>query len=285
MFDLSIILVNYNGSKFIENCLNSIYKVTHEINFEIILVDNNSTDNSIEIVKTKFPGATIIKNPRNLGFCKANNLGLKIYRGRYAMLLNTDTITQDGAFDQMVDFMDRNNDAGACAPKLLNPDNSPQHQGGFFAQRFWLSDKPVKVNFAVGACLLVRRKVIDKIGGLDENFFFGNDDLDWCLRIRKAGWNIYYLPQAEVIHYGGFTTKRFNPGLYVEGFRGGLYFAKKHYGKLAYQIYRSILVIFISLLIIISIPFYPFLKNKPRLGTYWEILKVCFKGQILPTYG
>jgi len=284
MLDLSIIIVNYNGAKYLENCLNSVYKSRHKINFEIIFIDNNSSDNSLEIVKTKFPRAKIIRNQQNLGFCKANNLGLKIYQGRYALLLNTDTITKDGALDQMVGFMDRNPAAGACAPKLLNPDNSPQHQGGFFAQRFWLSDKPVKVNFAVGACLLVRRKVIDKIGGLDENFFFGNDDLDWCLRIRKAGWKIYYLPQAEVIHYGGFTTKRFNPRLYVEGFRGGLYFAKKHYGKLAYQAYRFVLAILISLLMIITLPFYPFLKNKSRLKAYWEILRICFKGQVTPTY-
>lgn len=194
MTDLSIIIVNYNGSKFLEDCLNSVYRGTNKTDFEFIFIDNHSSDNSVEIVRANFPRVRIIENQQNLGFCKANNQGLKICQGRYALLLNTDTVVKDGALDRMVEFMDAHPEAGAGGPKLLNPDGTPQHQGALFNKKFWLSKSPVKVDYVIGACLMVRREVIDKVGGLDENFFFSNDDLDWCRRIRKAGWDVYFLP-------------------------------------------------------------------------------------------
>lgn len=282
MIDLSIIIVNYNNIRFLEACLNSVYNSTHRASFEIIFVDNGSTDNSFDIVKTKFPKVRIIENRENLGFGKANNRGLEIYRGRYALLLNTDTVVKDGAFDKMLEFMDSHPKAGACGPKLMNADGTPQHQGGLLAKKFWLSESPVKVNHVIGACLMVRREAIEIVGGLDENFFFANDDLDWCLRIRKADWDVYFLPQAEVVHYGGFTTKLFSQRPYVEGFRGGLYFAKKHYGWLVYQAYRLILGLGVTLLFIFSLPLYPLLPNKQKLSAYLNILGICVKGELTP---
>src|SRR3989338_92980 len=108
MIDLSILIVNYNGREYLENCLNSVYRQTHRVSFEIIFVDNHSSDNSVKIVKTKFPKVKIIQNRENLCFDKANNQGLNIYQGKYALLLNNDTITRDGSFDKMVEFMERN---------------------------------------------------------------------------------------------------------------------------------------------------------------------------------
>lgn len=284
MHDLSIIIVNYNDSKFLQDCLSSVYDKTRKISFEIIFVDNNSCDNSLEIVSKSFPRVKIIKNEQNLGFCKANNIGLKIYQGRYALLLNTDTIVKEGAFDQLVEFMDANPKIGACGPKLLNQDQTPQHQGGLFNKKFWLSEKPTRVDYVIGACIIVRREVIEKVGGLDENFFFSNDDLDWCRRIRKAGWDVYFLPQAEVIHYGGFTIKRFNQRLFVEGFRGGLYFCKKHYGNLIYQTYRFLLASCLLLIIVPMALFYPLLPNKQKFFAFLQILNISIKGQIYPSY-
>ena len=282
MIDLSILIVNYNGREYLENCLNSVYRQTHRVSFEIIFVDNHSSDNSAEIVKTKFPKVKIIQNRENLGFDKANNQGLNIYQGKYALLLNNDTITRDGSFDKMVEFMERNPQAGACGPKLLNTDGTPQHQGGLFARQFWRSKVPTKVDYVLGACLLVRREAIDKVGGLDENFFFSNDDLDWCRRIRKAGWDIYFVPGAEVIHAGGFTTRRFKEKLFVEGFRGGLYFCKKHYGGLAYQTYRLTLAFSMLPAIGFSFLFYPLLKNKRKLNAFIQILVIALRGEIIP---
>jgi hypothetical protein len=282
MNDISIIIVNYNNIRFLEACLNSVYNSTHRANFEIIFVDNKSIDNSVELVKSKFPTVRIIENKENLGFGKANNKGLAVYQGRYALLLNTDTIVKESAFDRLLEFMDSHPKAGACGPKLMNTDGTPQQQGGMLSRKFWLASEPVKVDFVIGACLMVRREVIDQVGGLDEGFFFANDDLDWCLRVRKAGWDVYFLPQAEVVHYGGFTTKLFSQRPYVEGFRGGLYFAKKHYGWLVYQAYRLILGLGVTLLFIFSLPLYPLLPNKQKLSAYLKILGICVKGELTP---
>jgi GT2 family glycosyltransferase len=161
----------------------------------------------------------------------------------------------------------------------LNIDGTVQHQGGLFSRRFWLAQEPVQVDFAVGAALVVRTAVVEKVGGLDENFFFANDDLDWCLRIRRAGWPIYFLPQAEIIHYGGYTTKKFKPLLLVEGFRGGLYFARKHYGWLVYQLYRWLLV----LTIFWALPFFA-LFDRPREAAFRDILLLTLRGEIKAKY-
>ncbi len=285
MIDLSIIIVNYNDQRFLKDCLSSVYNETSHIKFEIIFVDNNSSDASVEFVRREFPKVKIIQNKENLGFCKANNQGLKIFQGRYALLLNTDTIVKSRALEKMVGFMDANPNIGVCGPKLLNPDGTPQHQGGIFNKRFWLSKKPIKVDYMLGACLMARREAIDKVGGLDENFFFSNDDLDWCRRIRKSGWDVYFFPQVEVVHYGGFTTKRFNQRLFVEGFRGGLYFSKKHYGGMVYQLYRWFLVFAMLVAIFTAALLYPFLKNKQKLNAFLQILGIAVKGQVYPSYG
>ena len=172
----------------------------------------------------------------------------------------------------MVKFMDTNPQAGACGPKLLNLDGTIQRQGGLLGKRFYFSTKPITVDFVIGACLMVRKEVIDQVGLMDENLFFYNDDLDWCLSIRKAGHKIYFLPQAEVIHYGGYSSKTFNPQLFIEGFKGGLYFCKKHYGTLAYNAYRSLLLI---LLLILSLS-----PNGDRRKAYREIITIARRGQI-----
>ncbi|MFC1571029.1 glycosyltransferase family 2 protein [Candidatus Margulisiibacteriota bacterium] len=277
MPDLSIITVNTNNKKILEGCLESIHQHTHRISFEIIVTDNASSDGSPEMVKSKFPEVKLIENQDNAGFIRASNQGLKIASGRYQMLLNDDTIVKDAALDKMVEFMDRHPEAGACGAKLLNLDGSIQHQGGVLGKRFWKAKQPVTVDFVIGAALLVRKEVIDKIGLMDENLFFYNDDLDWCLRIRKAGCKIYFLPQAEITHYGGYSSRRtFNPRLFVEGFRGGLYFCRKHYGRLAFHIYRLILCLCLCL----ALPFQA--TNPVKLRAYSEIIKTAWRGQTPP---
>jgi len=278
MIDLSIIIVNYNNRQFLADCLNSIYQPGNNLSLEVIFVDNNSSDDSVDFVKQRFPQVRIIQNKTNVGFSKANNKGLAVYQGRCALLLNTDTIVKPGSLGQMVRFLDANQNIGAVGPQLLNTDGTPQHQGALLAKKFWLSNKPVSVDYVLGAALMVRREIVDKIGGLDENFFFSNDDLDWCRRIRKAGWPIYFVPQAQIIHHGGLTTKHFSCKAFVEGFRGGLYFAKKHYGRLVYQIYRFILIL--GLLIMIP----AMLGNKDKLTAYCEILVIAVKGDIKAHY-
>jgi len=287
MKDLSIIIVNYNNSKLLEECLRSVYSSTHKATLEIIVVDNASSDDSVHMVKSLFPEVKVIENKENLGFIKATNQGLRIHDGRYALLLNDDTVTKDKAFDKMLQFMDKNPKAGACGPKLLNPDGTIQRQGSLLGKRFWRSPHPKEVGFLMGAALMVRKEVIDKVGILDENFFFYTDDLDWCKRIKKAGWKIYFLPEPEVMHYKGYSSTRvFNKRLFVEGFRGGLYFCRKHYGLIAYFIYRLFLLILAIITSILTLLSYPFRKNKAeaiqRAKAYFKIFKICLSGKITP---
>jgi len=275
MKDLSIIIVNFNNKKLLKECLDSIYKNTRRITFEIIVSDNGSTDDAPAMVKTDFPEVKLIDNKENLGFAKANNLGLKIAKGHYSILLNNDTILKDSSLDLLVEFMDKTPEAGACGPKLLNIDGTIQHQGGLFGKKFWQSKIPTTVDFVIGAALVVRREVIEQVGMMDENLFFYNDDLDWCMSIRKAGWKIYFVPQAEIIHYGGYSSKRtFNAKLFIEGFRGGLYFCRKHYGELAYKTYRVFLILFLLL-------FLPFqIINPAKFYAYVDIIVLTARGQI-----
>ncbi|MBN3032996.1 MAG: glycosyltransferase [Candidatus Saganbacteria bacterium] len=285
MIDISVIIVNYNNQRFLEGCLGSLFAATRRARLEVIFVDNHSGDGSVEFVRRHYPQVKIIENRANLGFCRANNRGLKIYRGRYALLLNTDTIVKDGALDKMLEFMDAHPEAGAAGPKLLNADGTPQRQGGLFNRRFWLAREPVKVDYVIGAALMVRRDAIERAGGLDDNFFFSNDDLDWCRRIRKAGWRVYFVPQAEIVHFGGFTINRFKQRIFVEGFRGGLYFSRKHYGPLIYQVYRCLLIFIMLLAIPVTALLYPWLTNKGKLGAFRQILMIALRGELIPKYG
>ena len=275
MKDLSIITVNTNNRKILEGCLDSVIKNTHQISYEIIVTDNASTDGSQEMVKTKFPQVKLIENTDNAGFIRASNQGLKIADSRYCLLLNDDTIVQAGALDKLVEFMDNHPKAGACGAKLLNTDGTVQRQGGIFGKKFYLAKKPTVVDFVIGAALMVRKEVIAKVGVMDENLFFYNDDLDWCLSIRKAGYKIYFVPEAEIIHYGGYSSRRtFKRRLFVEGFKGGLYFCRKHYGEFAYHAYRLTLV----LVLILVLPFFIF--NQEKLKAYLDIIALSWRGQI-----
>jgi GT2 family glycosyltransferase len=274
MKDVSIIIVNTNNKKLLDPCLASIQKNTLNASFEIIVADNGSTDGSQSMVKEKYPEVKLIENTENMGFIKASNQGLKIFDARYAMLLNDDTIVKEYAIDKLVGFLDHNPQAGAVGPKLLNTDGSIQRQGGLIGRRFWRSKHAVEVDFVIGAALMVRREVIDKVGVMDEHLYFYNDDLDWCRSMREAGWKIYFLPEAEIVHYGGYSSKRtFNRRLFVEGFKGGLYFCRKHYGELAFHVYRLLL----GLILILVLPFQ--LLNFDKLRAYLEIIAYAWRGQ------
>ena len=278
MIDLSIIITNINNKKILIGCLDSIFKNTHKLSLEVIVSDNGSADGTQEMIKSNFPQVVLIENKENLGFAKANNKGLKIAKGKYLCLLNNDTIVYGPAFSTMVNFMENSpKEIGCCAPTLLNVDGTYQHQGGLFQKKFWLSKTPIKISFAIGACLLFRREVLEKIGYLDENLFFYNDDLDYCIRIKKAGYKIYFVPDAKIMHYGGYSTKKtFNRKIFVEGFRGGLYFTKKHYGNLAYHLYRFILATGILIFLPLLILSYPFKRESyiDRVLAYVDILRV-----------
>lgn len=216
--DLSIVILNYNTSKLLRNCLNSVLAHTKGIKFEILAVDNASSDDSVKTLmqfkKSKHQELKIIKNPENLGFAAGNNSGLKQAQGDYVLLLNTDTILKENAFKRMVEFARKHPRAGVVGPRLLNQDSSDQPSAAPFFTLFkallWLftgdrllyssPSKETQVDWVMGSVFLIKKEMIKKIGLLDEKFFMYLEEQEYCFRIKKAGWQVWFYPGARVYH-------------------------------------------------------------------------------------
>jgi len=265
--DLSVIIVNWNTKKLLEDCLRSIFKFTKDVGFEIIIVDNGSEDGSQAMVEKKFPQVKLIPNEDNLGFAKANNQGIKIAKGEYVLLLNSDTYLIENSFKKLVEKADKCDDLGALGPLLLNEDRSIQQSVGFFPnlpQIFWwmtfIDDLPGgivlkpyhvdhdafyknghEVDWVTGAAFLIPKKVIDKVGFLDEKIFMYGEDFEWCFRIKKAGFKVYFSPFAKIVHIGGGSVNKVRTNAFVGEFRGLEYFYKKYKGRTSLQILRFLL--------------------------------------------
>lgn len=255
MVDLSIIIVSYNTKDLTRQCLKSICENVKGISFEVICVDNNSQDSSGDLIKKEFPQIELIESKENLGYAKGNNLGVKKSKARYVVLLNSDTVILPGALEKVFDFMEDNLDAGAASPKLLNPDGSIQYcirtlpniKTAIFqtfgwhklfpkskiTARYYRTDldynKILSVDSIGTTCYMVRREVLQKVGLLDENFFMYNVDLDFNKRIKDAGYNIYYVSDAKIIHYGGVSVNQSSYRGLIEQHQGLWLMYKKHY--------------------------------------------------------
>src|SRR3989338_823868 len=214
--DLSVIIVNWNTKKLLGNCLKSIFKFTEDVNFEVIVVDNGSEDGSQKLVRQKFPQVKLIPNRDNLGFTRANNQGIKIAKGKYILLLNSDTYLIENSFSKLIKKAQSLPNLGVLAPQLLNEDRSIQQSVGFFPNLpqvlFWMTfiddlpggqhlnpyhvdhdsfyNKDQNVDWVTAAAILVPMVVINKVGGLDEKIFMYGEDVDLCYRIKKSGFNI-----------------------------------------------------------------------------------------------
>ncbi len=249
--DLSIIIINWNTRQLLLDCLASVYRTVRLASFEVFVVDNGSADGSADAVSASFPAVHIIANSSNLGFARANNIALRRMSGKYAVLLNSDTIIKEAALDKMYDFMERHPDAGMCGPQLLNGDGSKQNSVGDFPVlltefvnksllrilfpgayrkakiKHAALDVSAPVDFIVGACMVVRRTAIDSVGLLDEDYFFLYEETDWCFRMHQAGWQVYHQPDAEIYHLGGQSMKEINLRARVETWQSRyLYFRK-----------------------------------------------------------
>jgi len=256
MCNLSIIIVSYNVKEYLEKALISIYEASEGINKEIFVVDNNSYDGSCEMVKEKFRDVILIKNNQNMGFSKANNIALKRSSGRYILLINPDTIVSSNTLLKMIDFFDNKLDCGAAGCKVLNPDKSLQLacRRGFpspftsfskivglsklfpknkFFGRYNLtyleSDQISPVDAVSGSFIMVRREVLEQVGYLDEDFFLYGEDIDWCYRIAKIGWKIYYYPETEIIHFKGRSSKKSGVDTGKEFYKSMGLFVEKHF--------------------------------------------------------
>jgi len=249
------IVVNWNLPQDTIACVHSLFAAGAEPG-RVIIVDNGSTDDSLAQLQQAF-GARIwlIPSPTNLGFAGGNNLGLAAAQGRYLLLLNSDAEVMPGALAALVAFMDAHPDAGACGPMLVNPDGSLQPTGrdlptlgslfldmtklyklgkrDLYAQRGRDYAQAVTVGELSAAAFLVRRSAYEQVGGLDTGFFFYYEDVDWCKRIGDAGYQIYYVPTAQVMHHWQGTSRSVSTLTYRAGQDSLRYYFRKHYGAIA----------------------------------------------------
>jgi GT2 family glycosyltransferase len=266
MRDLSIVIVNYNTCDLLRECLDSIYQSAGNITFTVIVVDNNSLDDSAKMVSTEFPQTKLIASKVNGGFAYANNLGLRQAgfaddgqpqpnAPRYALLLNPDTVLPPTGLADMLHFMDTHPDTGAAGPKLVLPNGTldlacrrsfptpqvsfyrmtglsklfPQHQTfGRYNMTFADPDELIEVDSVVGAFMLVRREAIAQAGLLDEVYFMYGEDIDWAYQIKANGWKIYYNPAVEVKHVKR-AASRHSAKAKIEFYRAMDIFYRKHY--------------------------------------------------------
>jgi len=256
---LSIVLVCWNNKSYLDACLKSLYETRLKNTFDVIVVDNGSTDGSQQMLSEKYPDVMVIQNAGNVGLGKASNQGVEHTKGKYVLLLNNDTIVNGQSFDTMIDFLEQNPKTGAVGGKLLNPDGTTQAGYNYFsslfqellvATRFGELIRPGypavmnagdrrSVDWMGSACLMVRRSALDKVGLLDEGYFIYGDETDLQYRLKKTGWDIYYLPEVTTIHYGGRSMNRWSRRKMV--YRGKMLFYQKHYGSVRTLLLRLLL--------------------------------------------
>lgn len=234
--DLTIIIVNYNTADMLVSCLHSISSQSGD-NHEVIVVDNASQDNSLELTKATFPWVKVIANKRNLGFARANNQALGISKSKYIYFLNPDTEVKEGSFDAIIEFMESNPEVGLAGTRILNPDGSSQSS----VERRYPGQRHSKgelyglkgdIAWVLGASMVARRFVLRNIRGFDERFFIYGEDLDLCLSVRKSGWTIACIPNAVAVHWGGASERDTLPvEVWKKKFEAEFLFYKKHYSR------------------------------------------------------
>lgn len=269
--NLSISIVNWNTKDHLKRCLDSIYDNNYK-DFEVFVVDNNSNDGSSEMVKNNFPKVNLIANAKNIGFAKANNQAIKLSHGKYILILNPDIILFKDTISKMIDFMEENPLAGAIGIKLLDENGSELKRGYFrkypsipqliffytilenmslknrwLRNRYW---EPVdtlrimEIQQIPGACLLVRRKVIDEIGLFDERFRLFFEDVDLCYRIKKSEWKIFFVPEIEAIHIGAQSIGMLTYTELASTFFNSMYlYFKKNHSLIKAQIAKIIITV------------------------------------------
>ena len=296
---LSIIIVSWNTAWFLENCLASIKANPPTSPFENWVVDNASTDDSPRMVREKFPKVHLVENRENLGFARANNQAIQRCTGKYILLLNPDTFVAPGALQALVDFLDEHPEAGAAGARILNPDGSLQissHPRPTLSRELWRlfhldslspyaeyplteweTNQAQEVDVLIGACLLLRKEILDQVGFLDEDYFMYSEEVDLCYRIQRAGWRLFWVPQAEVVHFGGQSTQQAPTEMFLNLYHGKIKYFRKLNGWLAAQIYKLILMIAaLSRLILAPFVFFEHSSRRQKhltlVDRYWRLI-------------
>jgi hypothetical protein len=260
--DVSIIIVNWNTRDVLRDCLKSVYDQTHGIEFEVIVVDNASGDDSIAMIKSEFPDVILIENHENRGFGAASNQGMVIAKGRYVLLLNSDTVILDNAVKKTVEFADLHKDAAVVGCRVLHPGGRLQRTcfmypsllnmllessylyklfpgNKFFGREhltWWDRNDVREVEVIDGCFMLVRQEAIRQAGMLDEQFFIYCEETDWCYRFKQAGWKMLFTPDAQIIHLGGQSSRQVASAMTLQLRGSVLQFMHKHYSRLEYNL-------------------------------------------------
>jgi len=302
MVDVSIIIVSWNTKDRLNDCLNSVYRQAPKLTYEIIVVDNASGDGSSAMIKKEFPQVNLIENTENRGFAAANNQGIAITKGRYVLLLNSDTLILNNAIAKTVVFADNHPEVAVVGCKVLNPDGTLQRtcfmfpsllnmllsstylyklfpRSKFFGREqmtWWDRDDVREVDVVTGCFMLVRRRAIEQIGVLDERFFMYGEETDWCYRFKQANWKIVFTSGGQIIHFGGASSSKMAAGKTLQ-LRGAiLQFMAKHYSKAACILACILAGAFFAL----RVPFWltrTIFSPKNRLSC-WSTVKVYSKG-------
>ncbi|MBM3423283.1 glycosyltransferase family 2 protein [Chlorobium limicola] len=240
---ITIVIVSYNTRDILRNCLEALFRGSGGIDMEVFVVDNDSRDDSAQMVHETFPQVRLIANNANLGFAAANNQAFRQAKGRYIVLLNPDAYVGPSSISNAVAFMDSNPGCGLCGGKIISPEGrlepsarrfpsplsklltlsglSAKHPGSPILNRHefggFAHDRPLEVDWVPGTFTIVRKKMLDEIGAFDERFFIYYEETDLCLRAKQAGWSIWFIPDAEVMHIGGACSKTRKDKTYDEG--------------------------------------------------------------------
>lgn len=306
--DLSIIVVSWNVKDLLRACLNSVAEglssgKSRELSTEVIVVDNASSDGTVGMLREEFPQIDLIANEQNLGFTQGNNQGIAFSDSRCVLLLNPDTEIVGDALGEMVAYMDAHDSVGALGPQLLDPDGQvqssrrrfpglrtayvestflqPRVTGTDILERYYVLDRPDNeiqaVDWVVGACLLMRRKTLEEVGPLDERFFMYSEELDWCYRARKLGWEVIYFPTAQVVHHVGKSSEQVLPVRHIQFQRSKVLFFKKHHGRLRGESLRLfLLATYLWQMIVEGLKWLAGHKRplrEQRVVAYWQVLR------------
>jgi GT2 family glycosyltransferase len=280
MPDVSILIVNWNTSQMLADCLRTVAAQAGHVSYEIIVVDNGSSDGSVAMLHSTFPEVQVIANVENVGFARANNQAIAVAQGRYLLLLNTDAFLHAGALPTLVQFMDTHLAAGGAGCRLLNADGTLQRSCfsfptletelwqalgvnrlfprsrlfGKYNMTYWDFDDCRQVDHVLGACMIIRREALTQIGLLDERFFMYSEEVDLCYRMQEGGWPVYFVPAATATHLWGGTSRKVPNETFLRLYRSRLMFFRKHYGTVNVNLYKAVLF-FTSLLRVAALPF------------------------------
>lgn len=312
--DVSIVIVNWNTRELLRDCLSSIYEQAGDVGYEIIVVDNASTDGSTEMIRSDFARVILIENSENRGFAAANNQGIAQARGRYVLLLNSDTIVCDRAVEKTAEYADAHPDAAVVGCQVWEDADTIQltcfqfpsvadlawtafgltrlfpHNRILGRQHmlWWPRDSEREVDVVSGMFMMVRRTAIDEVGPMDEDYFLYFEETDWCYRFARAGWRMLFWPGARILHRdgGSHSSNQAAARMFVQFYKSLCIFFKKHYGMLSCTLARGLLVVSLgsrsclwaAKVLLNRVSDRDVNLEKAQVGNYWAAFRFCAFG-------